>query len=115
VILHALAVDETELRRRTGWELKPEGACLGELCVALPDGAGRDGTIDARVLSDRLGMPLVHESERGVWALGPASATGRALATAEAPDFVLPDLEGRPFELSSLRGRKVVLTSWASW
>lgn len=115
MILHELAVDETELRRRTGWELRPEGACLGELCVPLPDGAHRDGTIDAHVLSERLGMPLVHEPEHGVVALGPACVAGRALATAAAPDLVLPDLDGRAVALSSLRGQKVVLTAWASW
>ena len=40
---------------------------------------------------------------------------GRALTTAEAPDLVLPDRHGRPFALSSLRGRKVLLVAWASW
>jgi hypothetical protein len=115
MILHGLAVDETELRRRTGWELKPEGACLGELCIPLPDEASADGNVDARVLSEHLGMPLVQEPEHGVWALGPAAVSGRALTTAEAPELVLPDLDGRPFALSSLRGQKVVLTAWASW
>ena len=32
-----------------------------------------------------------------------------------APELTLPDLDGRPFELSSLRGQKVVLAAWASW
>ena len=35
--------------------------------------------------------------------------------SAEAPDFTLPDLDGRPFRLSVLRGQKVVLVAWASW
>ena len=32
-----------------------------------------------------------------------------------APDFTLPDLDGSPHSLSSYRGRKVFLATWASW
>lgn len=108
-------VDAAELERRTGWALKPEGACKGTLCVPLPAEAIVQGRIDARVLDARLGMPLVHDEEQGVWALGPESLTGRTLVSAEAPELVLPDLEGRSFALSSLRGQKVALVAWASW
>jgi len=49
-----------------------------------------------------------------VWCLGP-EALGRALTTAQAPDLILPDYQGNPFALSSLRGQKVLLVAWASW
>ena len=32
-----------------------------------------------------------------------------------APDFELPDLQGNPMKLSSLRGKYVVLDFWGSW
>ena len=32
-----------------------------------------------------------------------------------APDFALPDLDGRVHRLSDFRGRKVFLATWASW
>ena len=32
-----------------------------------------------------------------------------------APDFTLTDIEGKPFSLSSLRGKYVVLDFWGSW
>ena len=32
-----------------------------------------------------------------------------------APDFTLPDVDGEPFTLSSLRGKYVLVDFWASW
>ena len=32
-----------------------------------------------------------------------------------APDFTLPDVDGKPFTLSSLRGKYVLIDFWASW
>jgi len=123
VILDRLVIDPAELERRTGWAMKPEGACKGDVCVPLDDevvgsdGIGDGDGIDAAALAERLGMPLVHDRDAGLWSLGPDSAvTGRALTTALAPELVLPDVRtGEPFALSSLRGQKVVLLAWASW
>ena len=116
VLLDSLMVESAAFSNRTGWALKPEGACKGEVCVPLPAWAISDRGVDVRVVADRLGMPLVRDETHGTWALGPETAiTGRALTTAEAPELVLPDLDGRPFALSSLRGQKVLLVAWASW
>jgi hypothetical protein len=117
VILDELAVDADAFSRRTGWELQSEGACKGDVCVPLPDGARRDdGRIDVRVLADRLGMPIVHDETHRLWALGPETAvTGNVLTSAVAPELVLPDADGNPFRLSTLRGQKVLLVAWASW
>lgn len=102
------------LARETGWEVKPQGACRGEQCVPLPAGALDDGRVDLPSFAERLGMPLLHDEEHGLWALGPRSG-GRALESAEAPDLVLPTLTGEPFPLSALRGKKVLIAAWASW
>jgi hypothetical protein len=112
MILDRLEVSAEELERRTGWELKPEGACKGDRCVPIPDADG--GALDANVLAERLGMALVHDEAHGLWALGPESG-GRALLSADMPDVTLPDRNGRPFSLRSLRGTKVLLLAWASW
>jgi cytochrome oxidase Cu insertion factor (SCO1/SenC/PrrC family) len=32
-----------------------------------------------------------------------------------APEFSLPDLDGRPVTLASLRGKVVLLFYWATW
>jgi hypothetical protein len=108
-------VEAEELRVRTGWAIKPQGACKGEACVPLREDVMRNGLVDLHVFAPRLGMPLVHDAEYGLWALGPESLGGHALTTAVAPELVLPDLDGNPFALSSLLGQKVVLTAWASW
>jgi hypothetical protein len=59
-------------------------------------------------------MALVRHDD-SLAALGPATTSGRALTTAEAPELVLDDFDGNPFRLSSLRGQKAVLVAWAPY
>jgi hypothetical protein len=115
VILQALSVDRGHFEAGTGWTLKPEGLCRGDVCVPLPAEAVTGDGVNVEVVAGRAGMPIVHDVDRGVWALGPAAVTGHTLATAQAPDLELPDRDGNPFKLSSLHGRKVLLVAWASW
>jgi hypothetical protein len=112
MILDRPEVTADALESRTGWRMEPEGACKGEMCVPLP--RRDDGMLDAQVLSERLGMALVHDAEHGLWALGPESA-GHALTSAQLPDITLPDRNGKPFSLTSLHGTKILLVAWASW
>ena len=112
MILEHLDLGAADFEALSGWTLKEEGACKGDLCVPL--GPAASG-FDLALVTERLGMPMVHDEESGVWAIGPATVTGRALATAEAPELVLPDLDGNEFRLSSLRGQKVVLVAWAPY
>ena len=117
VILHELEVDTDRFEARTGWSITAAGACKGDVCVPLPSSVRTgDGRLDVRVLSERIGMPLVTDASHSTWALGPATTgTGRALTTAVAPELELPDADGNPFHLSSLLGQKVLLVAWASW
>ena len=112
MILEQLQVAPAEFEQRTGWAIKPQGACKGDQCVPLP--ARADALLDVRVVAERLGMPLIFDAASGLWCLGP-EAGGRALSSVDAPDLVLPDVEGRPFRLGSLRGTKILLLAWASW
>lgn len=114
MITDSLSVPVDVLARETGWEVKPQGACRGERCVPLPAGALEDDRVDLPSLADRLGMPLLHDEQQGLWALGP-EAGGRAMTTVVAPDLQLPLLTGEPFPLSALRGKKVLIAAWASW
>ena len=108
MILARLDQPPAELERRTGWVIKPEGACRADVCVPLAQ------PFDVRDLARRLGMPLVHDERHRIWALGPQDG-GPALSSAELPDIVLPDRHGRDFALRSLRGTKVFMVAWASW
>ncbi len=114
MIVDSLTVAADELAARTGWEVKPEGLCKGDVCVPLPAGTAPDGRLSVEMVAERLRMPLVHDEEHRLWALGPESG-GRALTTAVVPEITLPDRRGEPFSISSLRGQKVLLVAWASW
>ena len=98
--------------RETGWVITSEGACRGGVCVLL---GTAESSVTLDLVAERLGMGLVHEDRHGLWAIGPSTVSGRALESVDAPDFTLPDLDGRPFRFGTLRGQKVVLVAWASW
>ena len=108
-------VDAATFAEGTGWEPTPEGLCRGEVCVPAPGSLRDDGTVDVERAAERLGMPIVHDADHGVWAIGPGTSTGRVLSTATAPDPELIDRDGNPFKLSSLHGRKVLLVAWSSY
>jgi hypothetical protein len=114
-----------DLERAAGWLLKPEGACLGDVCVPLPTERRRrflrgEGTSDERFnlaeLARLLDMPALHDAPTGTWCFveGPA-ARAQSMASLEAPDFTLPDLAGQPHSLNDYRGQKIFMVAWASW
>ncbi len=82
MLLRSAFVPRSEFEAGTGWRLKPEGACQGDVCIPLSKPAG-DPVDVARVARD-IGMPLVAAPEHGLWALGPASVGSRALTSAQA-------------------------------
>lgn len=108
-------VSAADFAAATGWDPKPEGLCRGEVCVPAPGSLRDDGTVDVLAAASRLGMPVVHDNEHALTAIGPGSTTGHTLSSAAAPDPELIDRAGEPFRLSSLRGRKVLLVAWASY
>ena len=116
MIVESMHVDHAVFEAGTGWSIKPEGACKGDVCVPLFGIDRSDGSLPVEPLAARLGMPIVANETHRLWALGPDTATtGHALSSATAPDLVLPDINGAPCRISSLRPQKVVLIAWASW
>ena len=101
-----------------GWELKPQGLCRGEVCIPQRSVAPAlaNGDVDLAALARVLDRPLALDADEGAAYLGtPAGERQAQLASLRAPDFTLPDLDGRQHSLSEHRGRKVFLVAYASW
>jgi len=116
-----LWVPSDELAAATGWELRPEGTCRGDVCVPIP--RGRDGEFvrDGRArfnlaaLARLCAEPVVRDDANEVWSFGTAATRLDDMRSLQAPDFTLPDLEGRAHALTDYRGKKIFLVFWASW
>lgn len=112
-------VDPAGLTDATGWALRPEGLCRGDVCRPLlgrtlvPEGDA-DGWIDLAAWADALGLLLVHDTEHDVAAIVPAAAEHPA-SDGLAPSLDLNDVDGNPVSFDDLSGRKRVLVTWASW
>jgi hypothetical protein len=106
------------LASAVGWRLEAHGLCRGDVCVPVRDRAALESAegVDLAALARVLDRPLALDVDAGVAVLGASAAerSGR-LASLEAPDFVLPDLAGRPHRLRDQRGKKTLLIAWASW
>jgi hypothetical protein len=115
MLLERVTMSADELHAATGWEIKPQGACKGPECVPLGDlDTSTSNPIDVRAFAAAMGMPFAADEKHQLWALGPR-AGGHVLHSTELPEIVLDDFAGKPFDVASLRGRKVLLISWASW
>ncbi len=114
-----LLVDPEAFARATGWHLRPEGLCRGDVCVPVRDRdalEGPGGAIDLAAAAAALGRPAVVDARRHVAALGlPAPAVAEQMTSLVAPDFTLPDLDGCPVSLHDFDRRKRLLLAWASW
>jgi len=115
-----LWLDHAAIEQATDWSWKAEGLCRGDVCVPLPsvhaDKLTRGGRLNLAAAWRHSGQPVVHDAASSVWVFGSGATQRRAaLTTLQAPDFTLPDLDSCLRSLSSYRGRKVFLATWASW
>lgn len=113
-----------DLRAATDWELKPEGVCRGELCVPIPEGdsplfiqqEGEESWFNLTAFARSIEQPYAHDARHNVWMFGPQGLEWRQRSmSVSAPDFTLPDLDGKLSSLSDFLGSKVVLVCWATW
>ena len=105
----------------SGWERKTPGLCRGDLCVPVPRDAEAalvraDGALDLAAVARLRAQEVVRDDGGTLWVFDQPGAVQESVrASLLAPDFTLPDLDGREHSLSAHRGRKVLLASWASW
>ena len=113
-----------DLPEVNGFELKPEGACLDELCVPVRQDQDSEmyvtrrgeGWFNVTELARRLEQAYVADHDQGVWSFGEIPVTRTSFVrSAMAPDFELPNREGEFVRLSDFRGKKVLIITWASW
>lgn len=111
-----LWIRRPQLEAATGWELRSEGLCQGDVCIPVPPGARWSDAerVSVTDFARHLRRPVLHDTPHDVWSVGPEPG-GSRLASGVAPDFTLPDFEGRLHSLSQYRGKKVLLMTWASW
>ncbi len=114
-----LWLDIASLPEASGWELKPEGVCRGDVCVPIPPARApefiHDARFNLRAFADHLSQPVVHESEAAAWVIGEAATDRASRLQGPAPDFELPDISGAMHRLSDHRGKKALVVTWGSW
>lgn len=115
-----LWLDRVACEAATGWTMKPEGLCQGDVCIPTPRSDTGDyldnDEINIAAWWRMMGRPVLHDDTDEVWMLGAGAADrAAALQSLQAPDFTLPDLDGKPHSLSDYRGKRVFLTTWSSW
>ena len=71
--------------------------------------------ISADVKNGRMGVFIENAEQRYKTKVMKDEAKKKVAAGKQAPDFTLNDINGKPFSLSSLRGKYVVLDFWGSW
>jgi hypothetical protein len=112
----ALWIHRRDLPRINGFEVKPQGACRADICVPIPKEMLRGDAFNLSAFAKKAGEVVVSDADARVWSFGEIQALrGGFLNSRVAPDATIPDRRGRPVPLSSFRGRKIFLLTWASW
>jgi hypothetical protein len=112
----ALWVRKADLPRINDFEVKPQGACRADVCIPIPKAMTHGEWFDLTGFAHKLGEAYVADSSSRAWSFGEIpSLSGKYLSSRLAPDFAVPDRKGNVVRLSSFRGKKVLVTTWAYW
>ena len=111
-------LDPAVVKDALGWEYHDGQLCSDMMCIPIADASAlmHDGAIELGGFANALDRPLALDVAERAACLG-ASARERAdaLASLDAPDFTLPDLDGTSHTRAAYRGKKILRVVWASW
>lgn len=119
-----LWISKKDLALATRFVVKPQGVCRDELCFPLPKNrkaqfVNKQGKVEWFNLSEfarLVKQPTAFDEKNSIYYFGPrADAQNAHLNSLEAPNFTLPDINGKLHSLTDFRGKKVLLITWASW
>ena len=111
---HDLWVRAADLPRINDFELKPQGACRADLCIPIAKELKSGEWFNLTGFARRIKQAYV--ADAGAWSFGEIPVVrGDFYRSRMAPDFAVPDRQGRVVHLSDFRGRKVLVVTWASW
>lgn len=115
-----LLINPNDLKRVNGFELKPEGACYGEICVPLSDQilqtVNGEKLFNLTAFSRLLDQPYVRDLGTAVWSFSEIPVKRKnMMVDAMAPDFSVTDRRGQVINMSDLKGKKALIVTWSSW
>jgi hypothetical protein len=117
-------VTPEDLTRINGFVLKPEGACLDEICIPVIQDKDSSQFVtrlgqkwfNVTGLARKLNQAYAHDPANHVWSFAPMQfGQSPLLSSAVAPNFELKDRDGNLVHLSDFRGKNVLIHTWASW
>ena len=114
----------SDLTRATKFVLKPQGVCRDELCFPIPKARktaflsvqGKVTWFNLSEFARLTRQPAAYDVENSTWFFGPRpEEQNKFVSSLMAPNFRLPDANGKMRSLAEFRGKKVLLLTWASW
>lgn len=118
-----LWISTADLKRATRFEVKPQGVCRDELCFPLPKARQKEFLrktppvtwFNMSAFAALVHQPVARDAALATWYFGLRADQRQTLSSLQAPDFTLPDINGKEHSLADFRGKKVLLVTWASW
>jgi hypothetical protein len=113
-----LWVQSKDLPRINQFEVKPQGACRADVCIPISKTLKNGDWFNLTGFAHKIGETVVFEkvSEQNVYSFGEIPVLrGSFYNSRIAPDFAVPDRQGKVVHLSDYRGKKVLVVTWASW
>ena len=109
-----LWVPSKELPRINQFEVKPQGACRADVCIPLSKTLKNGDWFNLTGFAHKIGESVV--AEQNVYSFGEIPVLrGSFYNSRIAPDFAVPDRQGKIVHLSDFRGKKALVITWASW